>query len=84
MADDRKSGKASFIAPDGNENEAYFDSEVYYDFKEDRGVDDVINIDVKPDDMYGYKATLIWIGSKPDEKAMTKVTLFSLKFLNII
>merc|ERR1712203_1318456 len=44
---------------------------VFYDFKEEYGIDAVINLDVKPDND-GFKATLIWIGSKPDEETMTK------------
>ena len=68
----RESGQVSFIAPDGNTNEAKFDVRVFYDFKEEYGIDDVINLDVNPDND-GFKATLIWIGSKPDEETMTKV-----------
>ena len=68
----REGGQVSFIAPDGNTNEAKFDVRVFYDFKEEYGIDTVINLDVKPDND-GFKATLIWIGSKPDEETMTKV-----------
>lgn len=69
----RESGQVSFIAPDGNTNEAKFDVKVFYAFKEEYGIDDVINLDVKPDNESGFIATLIWIGSKPDEETMTKV-----------
>jgi len=64
-------GMIQFTAPYGTEHQAYFEEKVFYDFKEDLEFDDVINLDVKPDKEYGFKATLIWIGSKPDEKALS-------------
>ena len=63
-------GKIRFTAPDETEKDAYFDAVTIYDFKEDL-INEVYNLDVIPDDEHGYRATLIWIGSKkPDEEDM--------------